>query len=227
MTSGVFNRKRLKALIGLFLISLFWPEICSGQDFNALFQDAVFTKSVELGVPGSVCIVSRKGSPIAVMWRWWGKDVKLHLKSHWLKSTLGQKINPTDVKVLDRSGRLVTTGTRDGVTITLGTEPRYLVVSQEYHPPPAFADDLSRVKVSLLRDRQGKLKVLFENLTKNAVIRIFDNSGKLVKEIKYFKRPQYQWDCTHSRGMRINPGVYRYRIFDKGGAVVGTITIPK
>ncbi|RKY83712.1 hypothetical protein DRQ11_12635 [candidate division KSB1 bacterium] len=35
--------KRLKTLIGLFSFLLFWPEICSGQDFHALFQDAVFT----------------------------------------------------------------------------------------------------------------------------------------------------------------------------------------
>ena len=41
-------KKRTKALRGLFLFLLFWPEICSGQDFHALFQDTVFTNRQDL-----------------------------------------------------------------------------------------------------------------------------------------------------------------------------------
>jgi len=36
-------RKKIEASTSLFLFLLFWPEICLGQDFHALFQDAVFT----------------------------------------------------------------------------------------------------------------------------------------------------------------------------------------
>ena len=206
----------MKLLLFTFLAFFYYPHVSHTQNFNALFDNAIFKKKFDLGISGSVCIVSSAGDPIAVMWRWWGQNIKLHLKPQQLASIFGQLINPPDIKVLDRWGRLVGTGSKHGVTVNLGTDPRYLITNKNYHPPPGFADYLNEVKVKVFIDIDGNLKVSFRYLTKNATIEILTESGKMIKALKNFRKPEMQWDCTNNFGIKVNPGVYRYQIHDKG-----------
>lgn len=200
---------------------------CFAQDFTRLFQDAVFTKRVELGVPGSVCIVSQKGNPIAVMWRWWEPEIRLKLSPNRIRKILGTDINLTHIKVLDRKGNPITKGTQNGLIINLGTEPRYLIVNKDYTPPLACPDDLSNVRAYVIHPKslKGHPLVVFDKLTKQITIQLYNSVGQLVTEIKNPDKPKIVWKCLDRNGEKVPPGKYVYKITGKGGAVAGQIRI--
>ena len=222
--------KKHHSLFCLFFIVITYGVIenhCFAQDFTSLFQDAVFTKRVELGVPGSVCIVSQKENPIAVMWRWWGPEIRLKLSPDKIRKILGSDIHLTNIKVLDRKGNLITKGTQNGLIINLGTEPRYLIVNKDYNPPLACPDDLSNVKAYIIHPKslKGRPLVVFDKLTKQITIQLYNSVGQLVAEIKNPNKPKIGWKCRDRNGEKVPPGKYVYKITEKGGAVVGQIRI--
>jgi len=91
--------------------------------------------------------------------------------------------------------------------------------------PPAAAnttfvtDDLSAVRVypnPWRSDKDGDIPVTFDRLPLNITIKVFDVSGRWVKELTT-PGASATWDLTNESGQRVASGIYLYLIQDSQG----------
>ena len=92
------------------------------------------------------------------------------------------------------------------------------VISDKKHD----SNNLSNVEVYLIDNIKVGKAVLFKNVTPNAIIRIYDQSEKMITQLICDNKSIQIWKCQDCAGNKL-----KYEILHNASAVVGTITIPQ
>jgi len=115
----------------------------------------------------------------------------------------------------------IQTDTEDWVSAYVGSFSIFTLIGQ------AVADNLSKVLVypNPVRVNKGDKEVFFENLTKDAIIRIYTISGELVWIKEGVSENTVLWNLKNEHNQSVASGVYIYIIHDKNEIVKGKIAV--